>query len=57
VVIKRVGEGVLWMPIEDTWVTIEAALNAFEPDFKIERPQPEHQRIYACAKTQTRQLV
>ena len=43
VVIKRVGEGVLLMPIEDAWVTIEAALNAFEPGFKIERQQPEHQ--------------
>ncbi|MEY3410303.1 MAG: hypothetical protein RIS02_2030 [Pseudomonadota bacterium] len=47
VVIKRVGEGVLLMPIEDPWVTIEVALNAFEPDFKIdfkiERQQPEHQ--------------
>ena len=43
VVIKRVGEGVLLMPIEDPWLTIEAALNAFESGFKIERQQPEHQ--------------
>ena len=43
VVIQRVGDGVLLMPIEDPWVTIEVALNAFEPDFKIERQQPEHQ--------------
>jgi antitoxin VapB len=43
VLIKRVGEGVLLMPIEDPWATIEAALNAFEPGFKIERQQPEHQ--------------
>ncbi len=43
VVIKRVDEGVLLMPIEDPWTTIEAALNAFEPGFKMERQQPEHQ--------------
>ena len=43
VVIKRVGDGVLLMPIENPWHMIEAALNAFEPAFKIERQQPEHQ--------------
>ena len=43
VVIKRVGEGVLLMPIEDPWATLETALNSFEPRFKIERVQPEHQ--------------
>ena len=43
VVIKRVGEGVLLMPIENPWQLIETALNAFEPGFKIERNQPEHQ--------------
>jgi antitoxin VapB len=43
VVIKRVGEGVLLMPIEDPWATLETALNSFEPGFKIERVQPEHQ--------------
>jgi antitoxin VapB len=42
-VIKRVGEGILLMPIENPWQMIEAALNAFEPGFKIERQQPEHQ--------------
>ena len=43
VVIKRVGDGVLLMPIEDPWATMEAALNAFESGFNIERQQPEHQ--------------
>jgi len=31
------------MPIENPWHMIEAALNAFERGFKIERQQPEHQ--------------
>jgi antitoxin VapB len=43
VVIKRVGDGVLLMPIENPWHMLEAALNAFEPGFKIERQQPDHQ--------------
>lgn len=43
VVIKRVGDGVLLMPIENPWQMLEAALGSFEPGFKIERQQPEHQ--------------
>jgi antitoxin VapB len=43
VLIKRVGEGVLLMPIENPWATIEAALNVFEPGFKMERQQHDHQ--------------
>jgi antitoxin VapB len=38
-----VGDGVLLMPIENPWHMLEAALNAFEPGFKIERQQPDHQ--------------
>ena len=43
VVIKRVGDGVLLMPIENPWQMLEAALDSFETGFKIERQQPEHQ--------------
>jgi antitoxin VapB len=43
VLIKRVGDGVLLMPIENPWRMIEAALDSFEPVFKIDRQQPEHQ--------------
>ena len=43
VVIQRVGDGVLLMPIENPWQMIEAALSSFEPGFKLDRQQPEHQ--------------
>jgi antitoxin VapB len=43
VVIKRVGAGVLLMPMEKPWQMIEAALNTFESGFKIDRQQPDHQ--------------
>ena len=43
VVIKRVGDGVLLMPIENPWQMIEAALSSFEPGFKLDRQQAEHQ--------------
>jgi antitoxin VapB len=43
VVIQRVGDGVLLMPVENPWQMIEAALSSFEPGFKLDRQQPEHQ--------------
>jgi antitoxin VapB len=43
VVIQRVGDGVLLMPIENPWQMIEAALSSFEPGLKLDRQQPEHQ--------------
>ena len=43
VVIKRVGDGVLLMPIENPWQMLEAALDSFELGFKIDRQQAEHQ--------------
>ena len=43
VAIKRVGAGVLLMPIENPWQMIEAALDSFEPGFRIDRDQPEQQ--------------
>ncbi len=54
VVIKRVGDGVLLMPIENPWQMLEAALSSFEPGFKIDRQQPEG--IFTCTKTQARKL-
>jgi antitoxin VapB len=43
VVIQRVGDGVLLMPIENPWQMIEAALSYLEPGLKLDRQQPEHQ--------------
>lgn len=43
VVIQRVGDGVLLMPIENPWQMIEAALSSLEPGLKLDRQQPEHQ--------------
>ena len=43
VVIRRVGDGVLLMPIENPWQMIEAALSSLEPGLKLDRQQPEHQ--------------
>lgn len=37
------GNGVLLLPIDEPWVTLEAALSAFEPGFVITRDQPEAQ--------------
>ncbi|WP_411868806.1 antitoxin [Vulcanococcus limneticus] len=41
VAVKRFGNGVLLLPIDDPWQTLEAGLAAFEPDFVIEREQPQ----------------
>jgi antitoxin VapB len=41
VVVKHVGNGVLLLPIEDPWQTLEAGLAAFEPGFQLSREQPE----------------
>ena len=43
VFIKRVGDGILLMPIENPWQMLETALDSFEPRFKIDRQQAEHQ--------------
>jgi antitoxin VapB len=39
VIVKRFGNGVLLLPIEDPWQTLEAGLAAFEPGFEL-----NHQR-------------
>jgi antitoxin VapB len=43
VVVKHFGNGVLLLPIDDPWQTLEAGLAAFEPGFEITREQPEQQ--------------
>jgi antitoxin VapB len=43
VVVKHFGNGVLLLPIDDPWQTLEAGLAAFEPGFEITREQPEEQ--------------
>jgi antitoxin VapB len=40
VIVKHFGNGVLLLPIEDPWQTLEAGLAAFEPGFQLSREQP-----------------
>jgi antitoxin VapB len=44
VAVKHFGNGVLLLPINDPWGTLEAGLARFEPGFVIERQQPEEQQ-------------
>ncbi|MFM7393671.1 MAG: antitoxin [Cyanobium sp.] len=41
VIVKHFGNGVLLLPIDDPWQTLEAGLAAFEPAFQLSREQPE----------------
>ena len=43
VVVKHFGNGVLLLPLDDPWQTLEAGLAAFEPGFSLIREQPEVQ--------------
>ena len=43
VVVKHFGNGVLLLPIDDPWQTMEAGLAAFEPGFELQRDQPDQQ--------------
>ncbi len=43
VIVKRLGNGVLLLPMSDPWRLLEEALSEFEPGFAIERAQPETQ--------------
>jgi antitoxin VapB len=43
VVVKHFGNGVLLLPIDDPWQTLEAGLAAFEPGFLITRQHPAEQ--------------
>ena len=40
---QHFGNGVLLLPINDPWATLEAGLAAFEPGFTLEREQPPQQ--------------
>lgn len=43
VVVKHFGNGVLLMPLNDSWVIFDAALNTFEPGYTLSREQPDAQ--------------
>ncbi len=43
VVVKHFGNGVLLMPLNDSWAMLDVALNAFEPGFQISREQSGEQ--------------
>ena len=38
--VRHVGNGVLLLPIDDPWQTLEFALGQFDPGFTIDREQP-----------------
>ena len=44
VFVRRVGDGVLLIPIADPWTGFEAALGQFTADFMTERVQPAADR-------------
>ncbi len=41
--VRHFGNGVLLLPIDDPWATLEAGLAAFEPGFTLVREQPLQQ--------------
>jgi antitoxin VapB len=43
VVVKHFGNGVLLMPLNDSWAMLDAALDTFEPGFQMSREQPAAQ--------------
>ena len=43
VVVKHFGNGVLLLPTDEPWQSLEAGLAAFEPGFVLTREQPEDQ--------------
>ncbi len=44
VAVRHFGSGVLLLPMDDPWAMLNAALDAFEPGFRIERQQPDAER-------------
>ena len=44
VVVKHFGNGVLPLPADNPWQTLQAGLDAFEPGFTLAREQPEEQQ-------------
>jgi antitoxin VapB len=43
VVLRHLGNGVLLLPLNEPWAMLEAALDAFEPSFQMNRDQPAEQ--------------
>ncbi len=43
VAVQRFGNGVLLLPMDDPWETLEAGLAIFEPGFVLTREQPDAQ--------------
>ncbi len=43
VAVKHFGNGVLLLPKNDAWATLEAGLALFEPGFELQREQPADQ--------------
>jgi antitoxin VapB len=41
--VRHFGNGVLLLPVDNPWATLESALSAFEPGFVLSREQPETQ--------------
>lgn len=39
--VRHFGNGVLLLPVDDPWQTMEMALAAFEPGFCLSREQPQ----------------
>ena len=44
VLVRHFANGVLLLPIDKSWGTLKAALQEFEPGFKLEREQPAEQK-------------
>lgn len=40
---KHFGNGVLRLPVDDPWQTLESGLAAFEPGFVLTQEQPDDQ--------------
>ena len=51
VALKRIGTGVLLLPLDEPWAIMEAALEQFEPGFKLVReeqpPEPQREALSA----------
>ncbi len=41
VVVRHLGNGLLLLPLEDSWDILDAAISEFEPEFKLQRNQPK----------------
>lgn len=45
VIARRLGNGVLLLPVDAPWQTMQQALDEFEPGFVMEREQPVEQQV------------